>query len=140
MDENGADTPEQLLKLYRRNGRAVMPSCPSGGSKLEEMQRRLDEQAGCRSNSANSGVSRPRHIQHHEFRRNAPSQWHATRPNAAGHIEILSSLPNKPAGWACAYPSTHFNRTAHGLASVKGVANAPNGRTAAVRAALACRL
>lgn len=50
---------------------------------------------GCRSNSANSSVSRPRHIQHHEFRRNAPSQWHATRPNAAGHIEIPSSLPNK---------------------------------------------
>src|SRR6266487_4629703 len=53
---------------------------------------------GCRSNSANSSVNRPCHIQHHEFRRNAPSQWHATRPNAAGHIEILSSLPNKPVG------------------------------------------
>jgi hypothetical protein len=60
---------------------------------------------GCRSNSANSSVSRPRHIQHHEFRRNAPSQWHATRPNAAGHIEILSSLPNKsvaPTQWCLA--------------------------------------
>ena len=60
---------------------------------------------GCRSNSANSSVSRPRHIQHHEFRRNAPSQWHATRPNAAGHIEIPSSLPNKsvaPTQWCLA--------------------------------------
>jgi hypothetical protein len=25
-------------------------------------------------------------------------QWHAIRPNAAGHIEILSSLPNMPMG------------------------------------------
>ena len=59
-----------------------------------------------RYNGANSSVRRPCHIQHHEFRRNAPSQWHATRPNAAGHIEILSSLPNKPLGRACAYPSS----------------------------------
>ena len=36
----------------------------------------------------------------------APSQWHATRPNATGHIEILSSLPNKSVGRACAYPSS----------------------------------
>jgi hypothetical protein len=50
----------------------------------------------CRPNSGNSSVRRPCHIQHHEFRRNAPSQWPATRPNAAGHIEILSSLPNMP--------------------------------------------
>src|SRR5262249_3595217 len=53
----------------------------------------------------NSSNRRPCHIQHHEFRRNAPSQWHATRPNAAGHIEILSSLPNKsvaPTQWCLA--------------------------------------
>jgi hypothetical protein len=52
----------------------------------------------CRPNSANSSVRWTCHIQHHEFRRNAPSQWHATRPNAASHIEILSPLPNKPVG------------------------------------------
>src|SRR5262245_4674955 len=60
---------------------------------------------GCRPNSANSSNRRPCHIQHHEFRRNAPSQWHATRPIAAGHIEILSSLPNKsvaPTQWCLA--------------------------------------
>src|SRR5215831_15771913 len=60
---------------------------------------------GCRPNSANSSIRPPCHIQDHEFRRNAPSQWLATRPNAAGHIEILSSLPNEsvaPTQWCLA--------------------------------------
>src|SRR5262249_20819058 len=71
--------------------------CPSHG--------RRGQTPGCRPNSANSSIRPPCHIQHHEFRRNAPSQWHATRPNAAGHIEILSSLPNKsvpPTQWCLA--------------------------------------
>jgi hypothetical protein len=66
----------------------------AGGSCYPSHSRR-GQTLGCRHNSANSSVRRPCHIQHHEFRRNAPSQWHATRPNAAGHVEILSSLPNK---------------------------------------------
>ena len=40
----------------------------------------------------------PCHIQHHKFRTNAPSQRHAARPDAAGHIEILPSLHDKPVG------------------------------------------
>src|SRR5262249_4089104 len=56
------------------------------------------ETPGCRPTGAKAGVSRPVHFQHREFRRTPPSQWHATRPNAAGHIEILSSLPNEPVG------------------------------------------
>jgi hypothetical protein len=66
---------------------------------------RREQTPGCRPNGANSSVRRPCHIQDHEFRRNAPSQWHATRPNAAGHIKILSSLPNKsvaPTQWCLA--------------------------------------
>jgi hypothetical protein len=81
--------------LDRRGAGGVLLGLLAGGSSYS-LHGRRGQTPGCRHNRANSSVRRPRHIQHHEFRRNAPSQWHATRPNAAGHIEILSSLPNEP--------------------------------------------